>query len=264
MPRAFRIAADGSMTREHRLLHRRRTDQHRPAGGHLDHQPQGGLERRHPDHVGGHRLPDPRHQRQGQGFCERQPQRGRPCRIGDSRRRRPPGGHDVRETLRGVAGHVVRQHDAAAEEHDRDARGVQQGSAEWAWPVGGAVHHLQPRPHRAANRADPQPEMVGNPCAARQHHLSRARRRRADPRPAEQHHRRHRAAHPRRAAPSREAPTGSRFGVRPETVGITSHSTVHQDPSWPTRRCGWRSPRPSTARRSPTSPSGGSRTIRFP
>ena len=76
------------------------------------------------------------------------------------------------------------------------ARGVQQGSAQRARPVRGTVHHLQPRPHRAANRADPQPEMVGNPRAARQHHLSRARRRRANPRPAEQHHRRHRACSP--------------------------------------------------------------------
>ena len=69
---------------EHRLFYRRRTDQHQPAGGHLDHQPQSGLERRHPDHVGGHRLPDPRHQWQGRGLCERQPQRRRPCRIGDA------------------------------------------------------------------------------------------------------------------------------------------------------------------------------------
>ena len=42
---------------QHRLLHQHRADQHRPAGGHLHHQPQGGLERRHPDHLGGHRSP---------------------------------------------------------------------------------------------------------------------------------------------------------------------------------------------------------------
>ena len=29
--------------------------------------------------------------------------------------------------------------------------------------VGRAVHHHHRRPHRAANRVDPQPEMVGNP-----------------------------------------------------------------------------------------------------
>ncbi len=38
------------------------------------------------------------------------------------------------------------------------------------------------------------PKWWGEPRAAGQHHLSRARRRRADPRPAEQHHRRHGAA----------------------------------------------------------------------
>ena len=69
-------------------------------------------------------------------------------------------------------GMFVRQHDAAAEEHDRHARGVQQGSAQRARAVRGAVHHVQSRPHCAANHVDPQPEMVGHSPAAGHHHVS--------------------------------------------------------------------------------------------
>ena len=53
--------------RQHRLLHQCRTDRHRPAGRHLHDQSESGLERRHADHLGRHRLSDPRDQRQGQG-----------------------------------------------------------------------------------------------------------------------------------------------------------------------------------------------------
>ena len=66
---------------EHRLLHQCRTDEHQPAGGHLHHQPQSGLVRRHADHLGGHRLADQRDQRQGQSLPDRQPQRRRPRRV---------------------------------------------------------------------------------------------------------------------------------------------------------------------------------------
>ena len=159
---------------QHRLLHQRRTDQHQPAGGHLHHQPQGGLERRHADHMGGHRRPDQRHQRQGQGVRHRQPQRRRPGRLGHPRRRRPPGDHDVRQAVRRVAGHVRRQHHAVAEEHDRQPRGVQQGPTQRPRPLGGTVHRVGTRPDRAANHVDPQPEVVGYAAAAGQHHLSGA------------------------------------------------------------------------------------------
>ena len=47
-----------------------------------------------------------------------------------------------------------------------------------------------------------------------------------------------------------------------ESAGITSPSTARPGRSWRTRRCGWRSPRASTGRRSPTSPSADSRTSR--
>ena len=58
MPRAFRVASDGIDDGQHRLLHRRPTDQREPSGRHLHHQPQSGLERRHADHLGRHRLAD--------------------------------------------------------------------------------------------------------------------------------------------------------------------------------------------------------------
>ena len=60
--------------------------------------------------------------------------------LGHPRRRRPPGGHDVRQALRRMAGHVRGQHHAAAEEHDREPGGVQQGPAQRAGPVGRTVH----------------------------------------------------------------------------------------------------------------------------
>ena len=50
----------------------------------------------------------------------------------DPRCRRPPGGDHLRQAVRGVAGHVRRQHHAAAQEHDRGPRGVQQGSTRTA------------------------------------------------------------------------------------------------------------------------------------
>ena len=144
MPRAFSIAADGSLTRQHRLLHQRRTDQHQPPGGHVHDQPQGGVERRHPDHVGGHRVPDQRHQRQGQGLRDRQSPTaasGSPRSPAASTTARR---HDLRQAVRRVAGHVRRQHHAVAEEHDRHPGGVQQGPAQRPRAVGRTVHRLQP------------------------------------------------------------------------------------------------------------------------
>ena len=41
-------------------------------------------------------------------------------------------------------------------------------------PICRTVHRLQPRPRCATNHVDPQPEVVGYPAAAGQHHLSRA------------------------------------------------------------------------------------------
>ena len=81
-----------------------------------------------PDHMGRHQVSDRRNQRQGQGLPDRQPQRQRPRRKGDPRRRRPPGRHHLRQALCGMAGNVRRQHHAAAQEHDREPRGVQQGT----------------------------------------------------------------------------------------------------------------------------------------
>jgi len=46
LPRAFRIAPDGSTTVNTDYFHQRRTHRHRPAGRHLHDQPQGGVERR--------------------------------------------------------------------------------------------------------------------------------------------------------------------------------------------------------------------------
>ena len=137
------------------------------------------------------------------------------------------------------------------------------GSARPARTVGGTVHRHRARPHRAANHVDPQPEVVGHHAAARQHHLPRCSTtppafprcrttridasgarlaRRADDRPA---HRRHRD------------PARTRH-----RAGTTSPSTARRARSWPTRRCGWPSPRASTGRPSPTSPSAAWSTTR--
>ncbi len=81
--------------------------------------------------------------------------------------------------------------------------------------VGGPVPHLDAGPHRTAHRADPQPEVVGNPAAAGLDHLPGARRRRPNPGAAEQHDRRHRAGLAGRTdhrPPDRRA---SRSGGRP-------------------------------------------------
>ena len=140
MPRAFRVGVGRIDDGQHRLLHQCRTDQRKPAGGHLHHQPEGGLDRRHADHLGGHRISDQRDQRQEQGLPHRQHQRRRPRREGDPGRRRPPGRHHLRQAVLGVAGHVRRQHDAAAQEHDRESRGVQQGTTRPPRPVRRTVH----------------------------------------------------------------------------------------------------------------------------
>ena len=50
--------------------------------------------------------------------------------------------HDVRQAVRRVAGHVRRQHHAAAQEHDREPRGVQQGTTQRPRPVCRTVHRL--------------------------------------------------------------------------------------------------------------------------
>ena len=199
MPRAFRVGTGRLDDGQHRLLHQRRTHRHQPASRHLHHQSQSGLERRHPHHVGRHRRPDPRHQRQGQGLRHRQPQRQRPGRLRDPRRRRSPGGHDVRQALFGVAGHVRRQHHAAAQEHDREPRGVQQGTTQRPRPLRRTVHRVGAGPDRATHHVDPQPEVVGYAAAAGQHHLPGAGRRRPHPGTAEQHPRRHRGGLARRA-----------------------------------------------------------------
>ena len=123
--------------RQHRLLHQRRAHQHRPPGRHLHHQPQGDVERRHTDHVGGHQVPDRCHQRQGQGVRDRGHQRQRPRRVGRTRRRRSPGGHHLRQALVRLAGHVRGQHHAAAEELDGHPRSVQQGTAQRPGPSAG-------------------------------------------------------------------------------------------------------------------------------
>ena len=81
MPRAFRVASDGSTTVNTDYFTSVELTGTEPAGRHLHHQSQGGLERRHPDHVGGHRLSDQRDQRQGQGVRDRQPERRRPGRA---------------------------------------------------------------------------------------------------------------------------------------------------------------------------------------
>ncbi len=79
---------------------------------------------------------------------------------------------------------------------------------------------------------------------------------------AEQRHRRHRSGFAGRAGPSPGAPRASRSGGRPRRAGITSRSTAPRGRSWPTRRCGPRSPRASTARPSPRSRSAAWSTTR--
>ncbi len=75
---------------------------------------------------------------------------------------RPPGRHHLRQALLRVARNVLGQHDAAAQEHDRQPpRGVQQGPAQRARTVGGAVPGLGGGPHRPAHRADAQPKWWG-------------------------------------------------------------------------------------------------------
>ncbi len=216
MPRAFLIAAGRLDDGQHRLLHQRRTDQHQPAGGHLHHQPQGGLERRHPDHVGGHRQPDPRHQRQGQEFRDRQHQRRE--RVESVTR-----GVDDRQAVmtfakpyaewRGMfAGNTM----LLPKSMTATPGGVQQGSAEWARPVGRTVHRL--RLDRTTQRIvlTRNPKWWGTAALLDSITYPGARRRRANPGAAEQHHRRDRAAHPRRADDRAAHQRGSRSGVRPE------------------------------------------------
>ena len=60
LPRAFIIGAGRLDHGRHRLLHQRRTHRDQPAGGHLHDQPQSSVVRRHTDHVGRHRQPNPR------------------------------------------------------------------------------------------------------------------------------------------------------------------------------------------------------------
>ena len=59
--------------RRHRLLHQRRTHRHRPAGRHLHDQPQGGVVRRHTDHLARHRQPNPRSEHRRQELRDRGP-----------------------------------------------------------------------------------------------------------------------------------------------------------------------------------------------
>ena len=63
-------------------------------------------------------------------------------------------------------GHVRGQQHADAQGGDREPAGVQQGLPQRPRPVGRPVHHHHRRSRRAANRVDPQPEMVGHPAAA--------------------------------------------------------------------------------------------------
>ena len=81
MPRAFRIALGRIDDGQHRLLHQRRTDQ-RPTRRSVTYtiNPKAVWSDGTPDHMGGHRIPDRRHQRQEQGLPDRQPQRQRPRR----------------------------------------------------------------------------------------------------------------------------------------------------------------------------------------
>ena len=171
LPRAFIIKPDGSTTSQHRLLHKCRTDQDRPAGRHLHHQPASSLVRRHADHVGGHKGSDPRLERQGQSVLDRQPRRCRTRRVRDSRGRRPAGRDDVRQAVRGMEGHVLGQRNAAAPQHDVDSRGVQQGAAGRPRTVGRTVRRRQGGQVGPADRADAQPELVGYASAAGLDHV---------------------------------------------------------------------------------------------
>ena len=192
MPRAFRVASDGSTTVNTDYFTNIELTSESPQVVTYTINPKAVWSDGTPDHLGGHRVADQRNQRQGQGLPHRQPQRRRPRRKGDPRRRRPPGGGHLRQAVLGVAGHVRRQHHAAAQEHDRDPEVFNKGQLERPRAVRRTVHRHVAGPHRAANHVDAQPEVVGHTAAAGQHHLPGARRRRPHPGPAEQHHRRHR------------------------------------------------------------------------
>ena len=180
---------------QHRLLHQRGADQHRPPGRHVHHQPEGGVERRHPDHVGGHHVPDRRDSGNDKAFAIASTQRQRSGRV-------VTRGVDDRQAImtfakpyaewRGMfAGNTMLLPKSMTATPDA----FNKGSAQRPRTICGTVHRLQRRPHRATNHVDAQPEMVGHPAAARQHHLPRARRRRAHPRAAEQRDRRIGAGH---------------------------------------------------------------------
>ena len=262
MPRAFRVAADGSTTVNTDYFTSVELTSEEPAGRHLHHQPEGGLERRHPDHVGGHRLADPRDQRQGQGVRDRQPQRRRPRRIGDR-------GVDDRQAVVTFA----------------------KPYAEWRGMFAGNTM-LLPKSMTANPRCSTRVSSTG-PARPRDRSSSPSLDRTAQRitltrNPKWWGNRRCWTASPTSCSttppasrPCRTTPstppgwpaldeltiardtTGISIRRAPGPAGITSRSTARRARSWPTRRCGWRSPRASTGRPSPTSPSAASSTTRF-
>ena len=183
MPRAFRVAIGRIDDGQHRLLHQRRIDQRKPAGRHLHHQPQGGLERWRAHHLGGHRISDQRDQRQEQGLPIASPN-------GADRVEKVTRGVDDRQAVvtfakpfsewRGMfAGNTM----LLPKSMTANPEVFNKGQLDRPGPSAGPFIDHRPGPYRAANHVDAQPEMVGHATAAGQHHLSGARRRAPSSRP---------------------------------------------------------------------------------
>ena len=186
----------------------------------------------------------------------------RPGRLGHPRRRRPAGGHDVRQALRRWKGMFAGNTMLLPQEHDRQPRSVQQGSAQRARPIGGTVHRLDL--DRTAQRITltRNPKWWGTPPlldSITYLVLDDAARI-----PALQNN-----TIDATGLGSLDELTIARDDARDldparagEAAGTTSPSTARPDRSSRTRRCGWRSPRASTGKPSPTSPSAAWPTTR--
>ena len=175
MPRAFRVASDGSTTVNTDYFTNVELTSDEPAGRHLHHQPQGGLERRHADHLGRHRLADQCDQRQEQGLPDREPERR--DRVETVTR-----GVDDRQAVitfakpfsewRGMfAGNTM----LLPKSMTADPEAFNKGQLDRPGPSAGPFIITNARPHRAANHVDPQPEVVGHTAAAGQHHVPGSR-----------------------------------------------------------------------------------------
>ena len=104
MPRAFRVASDGSTTVNTDYFTNVELTSTNPQVVTYTINPKAVWSDGTPITWEDIAVPDQRDQRQGQGLRDRQPQRRRPRREGDPRRRRPPGRHHLRQAVRPTGG----------------------------------------------------------------------------------------------------------------------------------------------------------------